>query len=99
MHQQRLGGVADAGALHLGVDHDLDRLLEVGARIDEDVAVAAGGIDHRDLRVLDQVFLERLAAAGDDQVDVFAHLQQLLQMAAVAGLHQRDGVRGQPGSR
>ena len=38
--EQRLGRVADAGALGLGVDDDPDRHLEIGRGIDVDVAVA-----------------------------------------------------------
>ena len=36
----RLGGVADADPLGLGVDQDGDRLVDVGGRVDVDVAVA-----------------------------------------------------------
>ena len=36
--EQRLGGVADAGAVGLGVDGDRERLVEVGGRVDVDVA-------------------------------------------------------------
>ena len=48
MHEQRLGGVADAGALRLGVEHDRLGVLEVGVGVDVDVAVARGGVDHGD---------------------------------------------------
>ena len=47
VHEQRLGGVADARALGLGVEHDRLGALEVGARVDEDVAVARRRVDHR----------------------------------------------------
>ena len=44
VHDQRLSGVADTDALRLGVVGDLARHLEIGGRIDIDVAVA-GTVD------------------------------------------------------
>ena len=51
--EQRLGGVAHARALALGVDDDAARHLGVRALVDVDVAVADAGLDDRDLGVLD----------------------------------------------
>ncbi len=52
VHEQRLGGVAHAGAVGLGVHHDGERLVEVGGGVDVDVAVADAGLDHRHRRLL-----------------------------------------------
>ena len=69
MDQQRLGGVADARALHLGVEGDRAGHLEVGVLVDVDVAVARCGVEDRDLGDLLERGLQAVAAAGDDQVD------------------------------
>ena len=94
--EQRLGRVADAGALHLGVDRDRDRPGRVGGRVDVDVAVAAGGRQHRDPRALEQQLLQRLAAAGDDDVGRLGVGDEPLQLLARLG-QRLDGVSRQPG--
>ena len=53
MDQERLGGVAHADALGLGVDDDVHRCLEVGAGVDVDVAVSRSGLDDGDSGLLD----------------------------------------------
>ena len=92
--EERLGGVADAGALGLGVDHDGERLVEVGRRVDVDVAVADarlddghGGLGHDGLD-------EPGAAAGDHQVDEPAGGQQRPDGVAAA-LEQDHRVGGE----
>src|SRR3546814_4461515 len=50
--QERLGRVADAGAVGLGVDDDGCGLVQVGSRVDIDVAVANACLDHRHRRLL-----------------------------------------------
>ena len=55
--EQRLGGVADAGALHLGVDGDPPRHLQIGVGVHVDVAVARRRVHHRHRRdLLDAAF-------------------------------------------
>ena len=49
---KRLGTVADAGALRLGVDDDLHCLVEIGRRVDVDVTVAVAVDDDGDGRVV-----------------------------------------------
>jgi hypothetical protein len=51
VHQQRLGRVARAVLLRLRVVDQPDRELEIGARVDVDVAVAVEVLDHRHLRL------------------------------------------------
>ena len=69
VHQQRLHRVADARALHLGVEADLDRHRDVGRLVDVDVADPLVVEDHRDRRALDDGADQLLAAARDDEVD------------------------------
>jgi hypothetical protein len=93
VHEQRLGRVADARALGLGVEHDLQRGVEVGGGVDVDVAVARGRVDHRHLRDGAQRLLQALPAARDDQVDDALLRGQLGELVAAAG-HQRDRAVG-----
>ena len=97
VHEQRLGGVAHAGSLRLGVEHDRERLLEVGAGVDVDVAVAGGGVDdgHGGDRL--QRLLEPLAAARDDQVDGVALRGELGELLASAAGDEAHAAVGQPG--
>ena len=79
--EEVLGGVADAGPVGLGVDRDRERLVEVGGRVDVDVAVADAGLDDRHGGLGDDGLDEVGAAARDEQVD------------QAAGGHQRpDGL-------
>ena len=92
--QQRLGRVADAGALGLGVDDDLARHVEVGGRVDVDVAVARRGEDHRDGRDLGERLLQPLAPARDDQVDQLVLGRQLGQLLTPAAGDEADRALG-----
>ena len=96
MHEQRLGRVAGAGALGLGVEDDPQRVVEVGARVDVDVAVARRRVDDRHLGDLGQRLLQPLAAARDDQVDDALLGRQLGELLAAAG-QQRDRAVGELG--
>ena len=53
VHEERLGGVADAGALRLGVDEDVDGHVEVGRCVHVHMAVAGARLDDRDGGLLD----------------------------------------------
>ena len=77
VHQKRLGRVADPRPLAFGVDGYVQGLLEIGRLVDIHVAVAAGGVDDRHFGMLEQEVLEGLAAAGDDQIHLVSHLQQI----------------------
>ena len=74
VHDQRVGRVADAGPLRLGVHHDGQRVVEIGRRVHVYVAVAVTVDDHRDLGVLTHVLDERRTAAGNEAVDVLGEL-------------------------
>ena len=97
VYEQRLGGVADAGALGLGVEHDRLCLLEIGAGVDVDVAVAGGGVDDGHGGDGLQRVLQPLAAARDDQIDAVALGGELGELRASAAGDQADAAFGQAG--
>ena len=95
--EQRLGRVADAGALDLGVDGDPARHLEVGLGVDVDVAVAGGGVDDRDGGDVGERRLQAFAAARDQQVDQPLLGGELREPLVASAGEQLDGVVGQAG--
>ena len=95
--EQRLGRVADAGALGLGVEDDALRGVEVGARVDVDVAVARRRVDDRHRRDALERRLQPLAAARDDQVDDALLGGQLGELLAPAAGDEHDRVLGHAG--
>ena len=78
MHEQRLGRAADPGAPHLGVDDDLQRLVEIRRPIDIDMHDAFEMGEHRHARLtlnpLDQAF----SPARHDHVERAAEALQHL---------------------
>ena len=98
MHEQRLGRVAHARPLDLRVQHDRARLLEVGAGVDVDVAVARRGVDHRHRGDRLQRRLQALSPARDDQVDGARLGGELGQLLAAAARHQAHAALGEPGA-
>ncbi len=94
--EQRLGGAADAGAPHLGVERDGARHAHIGVAIDVHVAVAFQVADHRHARLALHALDQALAAARHDDVDVLAHAREhVADRGAVRGRHELDAVRGQ----
>ncbi len=98
VYEQRLRGVADGRALHLGVHRDRHRVVEVRRVVDEHVAVARRGVHHRHRGVLLQRRLQPLAPARDDQVDHAILRRDLAQLVAVAAVHDRDRAVGHAGA-
>ena len=96
MHEQRLGRVAHARPLHLGVDDDPLGHREIGGSVDVDVAVARGGVDHGHARHGADRLLQALAAARDDQVDDALELRELLELLAAAAGHERERALREP---
>ena len=92
MHEQRLGGVADAGSLRLGVEDDVEGAVEVGGGVDVDVAVAVAVDDVGDLGVVEDRSHQRGPAPGDQAVDVAGELHQLDGGLVRDILHEDDGV-------
>ena len=92
--EQRLEGVAGAGALALRVEHDLFGHREVGLRVDVDVADAGVVLDDGDLGGVDHRLDEARAAAGDDDVDDAAEGSERRHGFAVGEGKQRNGFGG-----
>jgi len=67
VHDERLRGIAHAGALGLGVQDDLQRLVEIGGGVDVDVTVAVTVDHHGHGRVLADRLDERGPAARTRQ--------------------------------
>ena len=78
VHEQRLGRVADARPLDLGVDDDALGHVEIGRRVDVDVAVAVPVEHVGDRGVLEDHREQRRAAAGDQAVDEAAEPDEVL---------------------
>ena len=67
--QQRLFGVADAGAARLGVFHNIHGHLQIGGLVHVDMADAGAGLDAGHGCVLDAGADQPGPAAGDQQID------------------------------
>ncbi len=96
--QQRLGRAADAGAPHLGVQHDVAGHGEVGAGMDVDVAIAVEMGEDRHARFRLHPGDEAFSPARHDDVDRAAEAgEHEPDRGAVAGRHERHGVCRQAG--
>ena len=95
VHQQRLGGVAGAVLLRLGVVGDAHRQLEVDALVDVGVAVAVQVLDDGHAGLARDALDQALAAARDDHVDELGHRDQPADGGAVGGLDQLHRRLGQ----
>ena len=93
--QERLGGVADAGALDFGVHDDLDRHIEVAARVDVDMAVSLVVFQNGHRRLGDDAADQAFAAARNRQVDQIGEGEQLADGRAVDGRDELNGGLGQ----
>ncbi len=98
VHEQRLRGVADARPLRLRVHDDALGRVEVGARVDVDVAVARRRVDHRDGRDALERVLQALAAARDDEVDDAVLGRELRELLATAAGNEDDRALGDAGA-
>ena len=97
MDQQRLGRVAHAHPLALGVDHQPLGHLGVGRAVEVDVAIAGVVLDDRHAGLFAHAADQALAAAGDGHVDVLRHAEQFAHGGAVGRGDQLHGVGRQPG--
>ena len=96
--QQRLGRAADAGAPHLGVEHDRLRHVELGRLVHVDVANAFEMREHRHARLRLHARDQALAAARHDDVDGAVEPgEHHPDRGAVARRHQLDRGFGQRG--
>ena len=96
MDQQRLGRVADARTLDLGVEDDPGRHLRVGRGVDVDRADALVMLHDRHLRLGGDAADQALAAPRDRQVDVLGQGQQVADRRAVGRADELDGVLREP---
>ena len=90
--QQRLGGIAHAYALGLGIDDNVERLIKVGGFMHVDVAVARARLDHRHKRLAHAALDQACTAARNEYVDDTAELHELASGLAVGGLDHRHGL-------
>ena len=96
--QQSFGRAADAGAAHLGVEHDRLGHVERGRLVDIDMADAFEMREHRHARFRLHAADQTLAAARHDDVDIAVEAgQHQPDRGAVARRHQLDGGFGQTG--
>jgi len=95
VHQQGFGGPADAGAAHLGVEHDGARLVQVRRAVDVGMADALQVLEQGHLAFRRDPFDQGFAAARHDHVDDPGHGEHLAHRGAVGGGHALDRRGGQ----
>ncbi len=98
MNEQGLGGAADAHATHFRVDHDPDRLVQIGCPVDVDMhdALEMGEDGHPRLAL--HPLNEALAAARDDHVERSAEAFEHFADRRTRGERRaRNGRLGKPG--
>ena len=91
MNQQRLGSVADRRSLYLGVERNVQGLLQIGGDVHIDMADAFTVTQNRDAALLRNELDKLLGAARNNQVDILVQRQQFHDVGA--RLQQMDGVR------
>ena len=90
--QQRLGGIAHAHALGLGIDDNVERLVKVGGFMHVNMAVARARLDHRHKRLAHAALDQARTATRNEHVDDAAELHELAGGLAVGGLDHRDSL-------
>ena len=96
INQQRFERAADAGAAHLGIDHEVDSLLRIGRPINIHVAEALEVADHRHAGVLLHTLDQAAATARYDDIDLAIKAgQHLADSGAVGGADKLYCVRRQ----
>src|SRR5262245_40109246 len=95
MDEHCLNRVADAGALRLGVDYDLNGHIQICILIDVCDANSVGMFDHWYSRSADYGFDECLAAAGDNQIESIIHFCQESHAFAIGLSNELDTVARQ----
>ena len=95
MHQQRLGRAANPGSPHLGVDDDLQRLVEIRRPIDEHMHNAFEMGEHRHPRLALDALDQALSSARHDDVERAAEALQHLadRLASGEGRACNRGLR------
>ena len=85
-------GVAHAGALRLGVDEDVHRLVDVGGLVHVHVADAVEVLDHGNLALFHDGADQAFAAAGNHEVDAVVTLQEHAHQVVARFGHELHGV-------
>ena len=97
MHQQGVQGIADGGALHLGILGNGHRLGDVGGFIDIGVADADAAGHHRHGGMLGHIFNQPGAAAWYQQIDTVRHFKQVGYQRPVGVGHKLYRAPGHTG--
>ena len=92
MHQHRLGRIAHADALSLGVQQDAHGHVDIGIFVDVYVAVAHARLNDRNSGVLHNVADERLTATGNEHVDKSTCFHQVVDRCMRLSRDQLDGI-------
>src|SRR5580704_9286202 len=92
--QQGLGCAANAGAAHLGVEHDAPSHRELGVAVDIDVTVALEMTDDRHTSLRLYARHQTLTPSRHQHVDKLAHsCEHLAYRRAIAGGYELHGRR------
>ena len=83
--QQSFRRTTDAGAPHLGIEHDRARFLGIGLGMDIGVAEPVQMLQHRNAALGGDAFDETTAAAWDDEVDAIVHAEHDADRLAIGG--------------
>ena len=94
VHDERLGGIADAGPLRLAVDQQGQSHLEVGRGVDVQVAVTVPVYDVGHGGVFEHGLDERRPAARDEAIDQSPQAHELPGRLVTRVLHQDERVLG-----
>ena len=90
--QQRLGGIAHAYALGLGINDNVECLIKVGGFMHVDMAIARARLDHRHKRFTHAALDQACTATRNEHIDDAAKLHELAGCLAVGRLNHRDGL-------
>jgi hypothetical protein len=95
VNQKRFGRPANAGAAHLGVYGNCQRLGGVSRLVDIGMTNSIEMGEYGDARIILDAFDQRLATARDDDVDQAARRQHRADAGSVCNRHELDGISGQ----
>jgi len=97
VYEERLDGIAHAGALDLGVERDLGGHGEIGGLVHVEGTDAVVMFDDRDAGGFHHGLDQATATAGDEQVDDACAFAEQTDRVAVGDRHKLDGRGGQAG--
>ena len=97
MHQRCIERIAHCGALHLRVENDLQRRIQIGGVVHEQVANADAARDDGNAAVFAAELVQTRAAARDDHIHVFVQLQQFGHARPIGVVDELHGFSRQAG--